>query len=402
MNPLSAFRVAYRAIASNKIRSILTTLGIIIGVAAVISLVAVTQGAEKMIEDQLTSLGGSSFLVKTGKRGVGSGSQQKAYVLTPQDAEAIKELDMVTSVSPLIDIGQQIIFGNQDWFTLVIGVGPDFVNINDWYTDKGNFFNNQDVSERARVCVLGKTVASNLFGSQNPIGQTVRINKNIFTVIGVMSSLGQTSGGRDQDDVVLIPFSTFQRYIKAIDQVESISVSVRSSEDIPIAETQIINLLRERHRYGIDEEDDFYIKSQLSIISRIFAISKIMTILLASVASISLIVGGIGIMNIMLVSVSERTREIGIRMAVGAKQRDILAQFLIESVLLSLAGGTIGVLIGIIGSQIASHFTSWPVVISFSATLLAFSVAAVIGIFFGIYPARKASQLDPIEALRYE
>lgn len=402
MNPLSAFKVAYRAIASNKIRSILTTLGIIIGVAAVISLVAVTQGAEKMIEDQLTSLGGSSFLVKTGKRGVGSGSQQKAYVLTPEDAEAIKELDMVTNVSPLIDLGQQIIFGNQDWFTLVIGVGPDFVSINDWYTDRGNFFNNQDVTDRARVCVLGKTVAASLFGSQNPIGQTVRINKNSFRVIGIMSSLGQTSGGRDQDDVILIPYSTFQRYIKAINEVESISVSVKSSEDIPVAESQIINLLRERHRYGPDQEDEFYIKSQLSIINRIFAISRIMTILLASVASISLIVGGIGIMNIMLVSVGERTREIGIRMAVGAKQKDILMQFLIESVLLSLAGGLIGVLIGILGSKIASSFTNWPVVISFSATLLAFGVAAIIGIFFGIYPARKASQLDPIEALRYE
>ncbi len=402
MNPLSAFKVAYRAIASNKVRSILTTLGIIIGVAAVISLVAVTQGAEKMIEDQLTSLGGSSFLVKTGKRGVGSGSQQKVYVLTPEDAEAIEELDMVTHVSPLIDLGQQIVWGNQDWFTLVIGVAPDFVNINDWYPDRGNFFNNQDVDDRARVCVLGKTVAASLFGSHDPIGQTVRINKNSFRVIGIMSSLGQTSGGRDQDDVVLIPYSTFQRYIKAINQVESISVSVRSSEDIPIAESQIINLLRERHRYAPNQEDEFYIKSQLSIINRIFAISRIMTILLASVASISLIVGGIGIMNIMLVSVGERTREIGIRMAVGAKQRDILVQFLIESVLLSLAGGLIGVLIGILGSKIASSFTNWPVVISLGAMLLAFSVAAVIGIFFGIYPARKASQLDPIEALRYE
>ena len=402
MNPLSAFKVAYRAIASNKVRSILTTLGIIIGVAAVISLVAVTQGAEKMIEDQLTSLGGSSFLVKTGKRGVGSGSQQKVYILTPEDADAIEELDMVTHVSPLIDIGQQIVWGSQDWFTLVIGVAPDFVNINDWYPDRGNFFNNQDVDDRARVCVLGKTVAANLFGSQDPIGQTVRINKNSFRVIGIMSSLGQTSGGRDQDDVVLIPYSTFQRYIRAINEVESISVSVRSSEDIPIAESQIINLLRERHRYAPDQEDEFYIKSQLSIINRIFAISRIMTILLASVASISLIVGGIGIMNIMLVSVGERTREIGIRMAVGAKQRDILIQFLIESVLLSLAGGLIGVLLGILGSKIASSFTSWPVVISVGAMLLAFSVAAVIGIFFGIYPARKASQLDPIEALRYE
>lgn len=402
MNPLSAFKVAYRAIESNKIRSILTTLGIIIGVAAVISLVAVTQGAEKMIEDQLASLGGSSFIVKTGKRGVGPGSQEKAYILTPKDAEAIKELDIVTHVSPLIDLGQQIIWGNKDWYTLVLGVAPDFVYINDWFPDRGSFFNNQDVAETARVCVLGKTVASNLFGSENPVGQTVRINKSIFSVIGVMSSLGQTSGGRDQDDVVLIPFTTFQKRIKAIDNVESISVSVRSSEEISIAETQIINLLRERHRFGADEEDNFYIRSQLSIINRIFAISRIMTILLASVASISLIVGGIGIMNVMLVSVSERTREIGIRMAVGAREKDIMVQFLIESVMLSLAGGAIGVLVGIIGSQIASYFTNWPVVISFSAALLAFSVAAIIGIFFGIYPARKASKLDPIEALRYE
>ncbi len=402
MNPLSAFKVAYRAIESNKVRSILTTLGIIIGVAAVISLVAVTQGAEKMIEDQLTSLGGSSFLVKTGKRGVGTGSQQKVYTLTPEDAQAIKELDMVTHVSPLIDLGQQIVWGNKDWFGLVIGVGPDFVNINDWYPDRGTFFNNQDVSDRARVCVLGKTVASNLFGSQDPVGQLIRINKNTYRVIGVMSSLGQTSGGRDQDDVVLIPYSSFLRYIKAINAVESISVSVRSSDDIPIAESRIINLLRERHRYAPEQQDQFYIKSQLSIINRIFAISRIMTILLASVASISLIVGGIGIMNIMLVSVGERTREIGIRMAVGAKQKDILIQFLIESVLLSLAGGVIGVVVGILGSKIASSFTNWPVVISFGAMLLAFSVAAVIGIFFGIYPARKASMLDPIEALRYE
>jgi len=400
MNPLSAFKVAYRAIESNKVRSILTTLGIIIGVAAVICLVAVTQGAEKMIEDQLSSLGGNSFIVKTGKRGVGS--QEKAYILTSKDAEAIGELDMVTHVSPIIDLGQQIIWGNQDWYTLVLGVSPDFVYINDWFPDRGNFFNNQDVAEAARVCVLGKTVASNLFGSENPAGQTVRINKNIFRVIGVMGSLGQTSGGRDQDDIVLIPYTTFQKRIKAINNVESISVSVRSSEDIPIAETQIIDLLRERHRYGADEEDNFYIKSQLSIINRIFAISRIMTILLASVASISLLVGGIGIMNIMLVSVGERTREIGIRMAVGAKQKDILVQFLIESVLLSLAGGAIGVLVGILGSQIASYFTNWPVVISLGATLLAFSVAAIIGIFFGIYPARKASKLDPIEALRYE
>ncbi len=400
MNPLSAFKVAYRAIESNKVRSILTTLGIIIGVAAVICLVAVTQGAEKMIEDQLTSLGGNSFIVKTGKRGVGS--QDKAYILTPKDAEAIRELEIVTHVSPIIDIGQQIIWGSQDWYTLVLGVGTDFVSINDWYPESGNFFNNQDVAEAARVCVLGKTVASNLFGSENPAGQTVRINKNIFNVIGVMGSLGQTSGGRDQDDIELITYTTFQKRIMAINNVESISVSVRTSEDISIAETQIIDLLRERHGYGTDEEDSFYIKSQLSIINRIFAISRIMTILLASVASISLLVGGFGIMNVMLVSVGERTREIGIRMAVGAKEKDILAQFLIESVLLSLAGGAIGIIIGILGSQIASYFTNWPVVISLGATLLAFSVAAIIGIFFGIYPARKASKLDPIEALRYE
>lgn len=400
MNTWSAFKVAYRALESNKVRSILTTLGIIIGVAAVITLIAVTQGAEKMIQDQLASLGGKSFIVKTGKRGVGS--QGNGTALTAGDAEAIRELDLISYASPLVDSSEQVVWGKESWFTVVLGTSPDFVNINDWYPVKGNFFNYQDLNESATVCVLGSTVASNLFGSLDPLGKTVRINKSYFRVIAVMAPLGQTSSGRDQDDIVLVPYTTFQKRIRREDRVESISVSVRSAEEMDIAQTQVLALVRDRHNVGPGEESDIYIRSQQGIIDRIFTISRIMTILLASVASISLIVGGIGIMNIMLVSVRERTREIGIRMAVGAKERDVLVQFLIESVLLSLTGGLIGIIVGILGSLVASFSTKWPAVISPGAILLAFSFAAVIGIFFGIYPARKASKLDPIEALRYE
>ncbi len=400
MNTWSAFKVAYRALESNKVRSVLTTLGIIIGVAAVITLIAVTQGAEKMIQDQLASLGGKSFMVKTGKRGVGA--QENGTALTAQDAEAIRGLDMISYASPLVDSSEQVVWGKRAWFTVILGTSPDFVNINDWYPGEGNFFNYQDLKESERVCVLGSTVASNLFGSQNPLGKTVRISKSYFRVIGVMTPLGQTSSGRDQDDIILIPYTTFQKNIKRIDKVESISVSVGDAEDMDIAQTRVITLIKQRHNLGPGEGSDIYIRSQQGIIDRIFTISRIMTILLASVASISLIVGGIGIMNIMLVSVRERTREIGIRMAVGAKERDILVQFLIESILLSLTGGLIGILVGILGSVVASISTEWPAVISPGAILLAFSFAAVIGIFFGIYPARKASKLDPIEALRYE
>jgi putative ABC transport system permease protein len=385
MNPLAAFRVSYKALRRNKVRSILTTLGIIIGVAAVITMVSLTQGAKSIIEEQLTSLGGNSLIINSGSRsrsGVGKGSG-KTNTLPSEDAEAIRQLSIVTHVSPILDTAEQVVWGNRNWFTALVGVSPDFVFINGWFPERGNFFHNEDVKNAELVCILGKTVASNLFGYQDPVGKTVRIGNTSFKVIGVMSSIGQTPGGKDQDDIVLIPYTTLQKRILGVNHVDNISVSVRTSKDIPIAEAQITQLLRERHRIRSNMEDDFYIKTQLNIIERIFTISKIMTILLGSIASISLIVGGIGIMNIMLVSVTERTREIGIRMAVGAKERDILIQFLIEAVALSLAGGVIGVVLGIAGSKVSSLFTHWPTLVSFGSILLAFSFAV-------------------IEALRYE
>lgn len=400
MNFPAALKVSSRALKSNKVRSLLTTLGIIIGVAAVISLVSLTQGANRMIEEQLTSLGGKSLFVNPGKRGVGI--QENAIDLTAADADAIRRLDIVKYVSPMVDAPEQVVWGNRNWFTVVVGTSPDFVFINDWYPESGVFFNNEDVAKTENVCVLGKTVVSNLFGYSDPVGQTVRIGKNSFRVIGVMSPLGQTTGGRDQDDVALIPYTTFQKRILGTGTLESISVAVESPEDIPAAESRIRSVLRERNKLEKNEEDNFYIKSQQGVIERIFAISNIMTVLLGSIASISLVVGGIGIMNIMLVSVGERTKEIGIRMAVGAREKDIMMQFLIEAVLLSLTGGVIGIASGILGSKIASSLTGWKTVISPESILISFFFAALIGIFFGIYPARKASKLDPIEALRYE
>jgi putative ABC transport system permease protein len=399
MNILAALKVSYRALRTNKIRSILTTLGIIIGVAAVISLVALTQGADTMIEEQLTSLGGKSFFVNTGKQG--AGVEQSAIELTAEDAEDIRKLDIVKYVAPMIDNPEQVVSGNRNWFTLVVGTSPDFVYINDWFPETGVFFNYKDVANTENVCVLGRTVMTNLFGYGDPVGKNVRIGKNSFRVIGVMSPLGQTSSGKDQDDVLLIPYTTFQKRILGTNTIESISVSVGSPADIQKAESDVKQLLGEKRKLGKDD-DSFYIKSQVAIIQRIFNISNIMTILLGSIASISLIVGGIGIMNIMLVSVGERTKEIGIRIAVGAKEKDILTQFLIEAVMLSLTGGLIGILAGIVGSVVASSFTGWKVVVSPESVLLSFGFAALIGIFFGIYPARKASKLDPIDALRYE
>jgi putative ABC transport system permease protein len=402
MNIWVGIRISYRALKKNRVRSILTTLGIIIGIAAVITMVAITQGAKELIEQQLTNLGGKSLIINPGKR-TGSGvTSTETIKLTEGDAEAIKKLNTVTHVSPILDTTGYVVWSNRSWFTAIVGTSPDFVFINDWFPERGNYFTEEDIKNAERVCVLGKTVASRIFGYQNPIGKTVRIEDISFRVIGVMSSLGQTPGGKDQDDIVLVPYTTLQKRVMGIEYVENISVSVRTPEDIPFAEVQITKLLRERHALNSSREDGFYIKTQLNIIERILTISKIMTILLGSIASISLIVGGIGIMNIMLVSVTERTKEIGIRMAVGAKEKDILLQFLIEAVLLSIAGGVLGIMVGVIGSKLSSLLTNWPVFISPLSILISFCFAAAIGIFFGLYPARKASKLNPIDALRYE
>lgn len=403
MNLWVAFKIAYKALRSYKVRSILTTLGIIIGVAAVITMMALTQGAKLMIEENLTGLGANSLIVNAGKRARSGATLNlsKEKPLMAGDADAIRSLRIVKHVSEIIDTAEQIASGSMNWFTTIVGVSPEFTYINGWFPDSGSFFNDEDVRNAELVCVIGTTVASKLFGNQDPIGKPIRIGNFSYKVIGVMNGIGQTPSGEDQDDLVLIPYTTVQKRIMGISYIENISVSVASKEDIPIAQLEITKILRERRDLDKDVENDFYINTQLINIERILTISKIMTVLLGSIASISLIVGGIGIMNIMLVSVKERTREIGIRMAVGAKEWDILIQFMIEAVLLSVVGGLIGIILGISASTISSSFTNWPSVVSGTSILLSFGFAAIVGIFFGIYPARKASQLDPIESLRY-
>jgi putative ABC transport system permease protein len=403
MNLWVASKIAYKALRNYKVRSILTTLGIIIGVAAVITMMALTQGAKVMIEENLTGLGGNSLIVNAGKI-ARSGTMlnlKEEKPLMPGDADAIRSLRIVKQVSEIVDTAEQVASGNMNLFTSIVGVSPEFTNINDWFPGRGSFFNDQDVRNTAFVCVLGTTVASRLFGNNDPVGESIKIGDFSYKVIGVMNSIGQTASGEDQDDLVLIPYTTVQKRIMGISYIENISVSVDSKEDIPLAQLEITKILRNRRKLEKDVENDFYINTQLIHIERIFTISRIMTVLLGSIASISLIVGGIGIMNIMLVSVKERTREIGIRMAVGAKEWDILIQFMIEAVLLSVIGGLIGVILGISASMISSSFTNWPSVVSITSILLSFGFAAIVGIFFGIYPARKASQLDPIESLRY-
>jgi putative ABC transport system permease protein len=405
MSPLELMRiwltviVAYKSLDSNRIRSLLTTLGIIIGVAAVIILIDVTRSAEKMIKEQLSSLGGKSFIVKYGKRGVRTSSKVQ---LTAEDADAIRELDLIKYASPLLDSSEQVVWRRNSWFTVILGTSPDFVHINDWFPSEGNFFSYRDTEESAKVCVLGSTVSKKLFVDHDPVNETIKINGYFFKVIGVMEPLGQTTGGTDQDDIILIPYTTFNKTIRPDDAVESISVYVKNAEELEAAKLETVELLRKRHDVSQNDELGFYFRSQEGIIERIFTISKIMRILLSSIASISLIVGGIGIMNIMLVSIRERTREIGVRLSVGAKESDILTQFLIESVVLSITGGGFGILMGIVISVMVSFFTKWPLIISIDGILLAFMFSFVIGVFFGIYPAYKASKMNPIDALRYE
>ena len=404
MNPLLLVDISYRAIKSNKVRSFLTTLGIIIGVAAVISLVSITGGAKNMIEGQLASLGSNSLIVRSGKITKSGKPLLTGNVkpLTNNDVEAIGGLEVVKYVSPIANTTANIVSGNRNVFTAVIGTGKDFIFINDWFPDKGTFFNELDVRQASLVCVLGKTVKENLFGSQDPIGKNLRIGKYTYNVIGVMSSIGPTPSGRDQDDIVLLPYTSIQKRLLGTKSLNRITIFVDPAYDLGYAQAKVEKVLRRQHGIKNEMEDDFSVRTQQTQIKTIKNVSKILSILLGSIASISLVVGGIGIMNVMLVSVGERTREIGIRLAVGAKEKNILIQFLIESVLLSLVGGVIGTAAGILISKVASALTGWPTQISLLAILVAFLFSALVGIVFGIYPAKKAAQLNPIEALRYE
>jgi len=405
MKMLNIVLSAFRALRRNKMRSFLTMLGIIIGVGAVIAMLAIGQGAEYSVKQQISSLGTNVLIVfpgsqQTGGLRMGAGT---VTTLTEEDAWAIqKECPAVAFVSPGARGGGQVIAGNLNWGTSIEGTGADYLEIRSWPIEYGEFYSEPDIKAAAKVCILGKTVADNLFPESTPVGQNIRIRNVPFKVLGVLSKKGQNAMGMDQDDIILAPYTTVLRRLTHYPYLRQILVSATSPSSIGAAQTQISELLRMRHKIAPYDPDDFTIRNQSDLAATATATTEILTILLASIASVSLLVGGIGIMNIMLVSVTERTREIGIRMSVGARGRDILTQFLIEALVLSLLGGILGILLGVGGSVAISSFAKWPTIITVFSILLSFGFSIAIGIFFGFYPARKAALLNPIDALRYE
>jgi len=408
MNFPMTWRIAFKALGRNKMRSGLTMLGIIIGVGAVIAMIAIGSGAKARIQEQIASMGSNLLIVLSGSATSGGFRWGSGSVptLTAEDAKAIAmELSAVKYSAPVLQGVTQVVFGNQNWSTITYASTPEAMLIRDWPVTKGRTLTQADVDGAAKVCLLGQTVVDNLFGEIDPVGQVVRIKKFPFTVAGVLSIKGQTTWGHDQDDVVYVPLTTGMRLLfgqQFPGMVRSISVQATGPDTMKQAEEQITQLLRQRHRIRPSQENDFTVRNLTEAMSAAEESAKVMSLLLGAIASISLLVGGIGIMNIMLVSVTERTREIGIRMAVGARRRDILYQFLIEALVLSLIGGVIGLFLGVGASKLISHFFRWATLISPQALLLSFSFAGGVGIFFGFYPARKAAKLDPIEALRYE
>lgn len=405
MQVKNILKVAFRSIMKSRMRSLLTALGIIIGVAAVVVMVAIGDGAQKQVEDQISSLGSNLIVITPGasasggvNRGMGSFNR-----FTFDDVQKIKdEATLITGVTPIVRSGGQIIGGVGNWFTQVQGVSEDYLQIRSWKLKSGEFFTERDILARSKVCVLGSEVAKNLFPDDDPIGQQVRIRNVPFKIIGVLAEKGQTSVGTSNDDIILAPSRTVHERLSGGRFIGSIQVSATSAEQIPKAKEELRRIMREAHKLTQGEEDDFTIQDQADLATAATETSKILTILLGSVAGVSLIVGGIGIMNIMLVSVTERTREIGIRLSIGARAADILIQFLTEAVVLSLAGGILGVALSFGVAYLLNNYTSQAANIQPEIILLAFGFAGAIGIFFGFYPARKASKLNPIDALRYE
>lgn len=400
-----AFRIALRALARNKLRSFLTMLGIIIGVGAVIAMVAIGEGAKKRVQDQIASLGTNVLVVLPGTLTLGGARTGSGGVqtLVANDAKAImREIPIVSAASPVLRSGQQVIAGDQNWSTSVQGVAPEFQQIRNWTVSEGRFISDVDVESTAKVALIGKTVAQNLFGEESPLDAIIRIKKIPFRIIGVLGAKGQTGFGQDQDDTIMIPSTTMQKRILGITYVQQIVVSAASAEQTQQVQEQIAMLLRQRHHVQPGRDDDFSIRNLSDITEAASSSATTMAVLLGSIASVSLLVGGIGIMNIMLVSVTERTREIGIRMAVGARSRDIMLQFIVEAVVMAASGGLIGILLGMGSSILLKSLVQLPALIRPDIVAIAFLVSGSVGVFFGFYPARKAANLDPIEALRYE
>jgi len=409
MRILASVPMAVAALQVNKVRTALTMLGVIIGVGAVVTMMAIGAGAEARVAEQIRSLGSNLIIVLSGSitsGGVrlGSGSQ---LTITEDDARAIQRDVPGVVAAPVMRGGAQVVFGNSNWSTALQGVTPEYFLAREWGVAAGRLLTPEDLDAAAKVVLVGQTVAVNLFGSSDPLGQAIRIKKVPFTVVGVLARKGQSTQGEDQDDTLIIPLSTAKKKVLGVNQanaraVGAILIKVAETGRMKEAEQQTRGLLRQRHHLQPNDDDDFALRNLSEILESQEAASRVLSLLLAAVASVSLVVGGIGIMNIMLVSVTERTREIGLRRAVGARRRDILSQFLVEAVFVALAGGVVGIALGAVGSYAIAYFFQWRALVSLTAILPAFVFAAAVGIFFGYYPARKASHLKPIEALRYE
>ncbi len=398
---------AWRAMGANRLRTMLTMLGMVIGVGAVVLMMSIGQGAQYAIKQTIAAMGSNLFILISGSTsagGVRSGGGGN-LTLTVGDADAIAELPGVQAVAPIHPGSAQIVYGPNNWNTSIIGTTPKYLDARSWAVISGSAFTDSDVRSATRVALIGKTAADNLFGDEDPVGKTFRIRQSPFVVLGTLAVKGQSMDGRDQDDTILIPLTTAQRQVFGSQfpgTVRMVMVQTATQEIMPAVEKSMTELLRQRHRIREGMDNDFFLRNLTAAADSAAESTRIMSLLLGAIASVSLLVGGIGIMNIMLVSVTERTREIGIRMAIGARERDILLQFLLEAIIISVVGCFIGLLLGIGGALLTNALTGTMVIISGSSVLVAFSVAATVGIFFGFYPARKAARLDPIEALRYQ
>ena len=402
------FRVALRAIWRNKVRSLLTALGIIVGIAAVIAVIAIGNGASEQMKSSINSMGNNLVMIfpgamRSGGMSMGAGASN---TLTAEDGEQIEKdyPELVAAQTPMVRASAQVIYGEHNWSTQVSGVGTGFPQVRGWNVGSGTFFTEEDVHTGKRVVILGQTVVDNLFPGIDPIGKTMRVKNMSFKVIGVMEKKGSNSMGQDQDDLLIMPYTTVRRTLQnsVFNNVNQILVSLYDMGDLEEAKNEFTSLLRQRHRLKNGKEDDFSIRDMTEITEMVTSISSTITVLLGAVASISLIVGGIGIMNIMLVSVTERTKEIGLRMAIGARPIDILMQFLLEAMTLACVGGLLGTVLGIVGAKMVGNIQNWPILITESSVAVSFAFSAVVGVFFGFYPAYRASNLNPIDCLRYE